>query len=152
MTTGVDAGVIAQKLWKRDVEKALYAAEWAKTSDLISVGGRAVNGMVIATQFVPETLPVEYQRFNRRYHELYGSPPNFAAQYAYETAVILLDAIDRAGTTDLEELKRHIVGQTHEGLVEPIIIDPYGEATRTPAFARVEKGRFIVETLETDTH
>ncbi len=57
VTSGIDAGVLAQQLWKRNVEKALYAAEWAKTSDIISIGGRAVDGMVIATQFLPATPP-----------------------------------------------------------------------------------------------
>lgn len=32
VTTGIDAGVLAQQLWKRNIEKALYGAEWAKTT------------------------------------------------------------------------------------------------------------------------
>lgn len=151
VAAGIDVGVIAQQLWKRNVERALYASEWAKTADIISVGGRAVEGMVFAGQYFPDEPPAEFERFSRHYQSLYGSTPDFAAQYAYETAVILLDAIDRAGTTELPELKRQIVGRTHKGLVEPIRIDAYGEATRTAAFARIENGRFIVEALDVES-
>lgn len=148
IASGIDTVVLAQQLWKRNVEKALYAAEWAKTSDIVSVGGRAVDGMVIASQFFPDEPTQEYERFSRRYQVRYGSSPDFAAQYAYETAMILLDAIERAGTTELQAFKRQIVGRTHQGLVEPITIDSYGEATRTPAFTVIQDGRFIVEKLD----
>lgn len=150
VTTGIDAGAIAQQLWKQSVPKELYAAEWAKTTDITSVGGRAVNEMVLATQFIPDEPTLEYEKFRRGYREMYGSAPSFSAQYAYETANILLEAIDRAGSTELHELKRHIVGQTHEGLVEQIEIDSYGDAMRTAAVAQIRDGQFIIETLTID--
>ena len=70
------------------------------TSSFISLGGRAVEGTVIAAAFHPSDEREEVQRFSAAFRARYGVLPDAPAALGYDAVRLLVRAIVRAGTVD----------------------------------------------------
>lgn len=145
LTSAIDAAYIAQQIRKSDKSIQLFAARWAKTLDIISQGGSAVEGMIFTSMYTPAKRTEKYIKFADEYHEKYNTMPSFVAAYAYETVMVLADAIKKAGTTDIAKVKEAIITTgVFKGLEEDILINKYGDADRKSSLVKIHNGVFEV--------
>ena len=77
----------------------------------------------------------------RYYIEETENDPDFAAEYSYETAQILFEALSRSDA--VAKLKGAIINHTFSGLQEDIAIDQYGDTRRKRSLITVKNGQFI---------
>ena len=61
---------------------------------LIDLGGDAVNGIKLTAYFSENSDSAKSQEFVTAYQEEYGEVPGTYAAYAYDAALIVMDAIE----------------------------------------------------------
>ena len=67
--------------------------------ELISVGGAAAEGTVVATAFHPDEPRPEVRRFTVAFEKRFGVPPDAGSALGYDVVRLLADAMERANST-----------------------------------------------------
>jgi branched-chain amino acid transport system substrate-binding protein len=121
----------------------LSAAEWAATDQLLSMGGRAVDQLVVAQYFDPNSQHPTYQAFTQAFNSRFGRQPGFAEVAAFDAANVILRGL--AEQTSGEPLKQALLRITRfDGLQQPVVFDASGDASRPLFVTQVRDGRFRV--------
>lgn len=141
VTNSVDAAMLSQKLRQIDSKVALAGSDWASSLSLIDLGGRAVEGMIEGQYHNQFDRTARFLRFRDEYFKRFGEDPGFAGTLSYDSASILLDALERQDGT--MPLKAELLRQRHyQGLQGEIVFDTHGDVSR-PAFQTIiRNGRF----------
>lgn len=141
LANSLDAALIAQQVRKLDGKVVLAASEWAATERLTSLGGRAVEGIAIASFLDEDNTEPAFRDFQRAYRERFGNPPSFAALTAFDAAKAALDGLAKraAGQPLRDYLKEH---PQVAGLQGGFSFDAFGEASRQTFVSTIENGRF----------
>ncbi len=139
-----DVAMFSQLLFREEINMAVYSGTWGMTTDVLRMGGEAVEGIVFPAQFDPNSARPAYQEFVREYKALYGQEPDMAAVYSYDTIQLVLKGISLAGSVDPEKVKRAILKQgVYEGLQQEFTIDSNGDVVCPHFTIIVKDGRFV---------
>ncbi|BDV01576.1 ABC transporter substrate-binding protein [Thermodesulfomicrobium sp. WS] len=141
VSNSLHAAAMAQELRKAGVGARLVAAKWAQTTDLIPLGGRAVEGMVLVGNDMRPSA--EMSRFQDSFQQRYSRQPSFAAIWSYDAARILLDAMGRAqGLTGAAIKEAVLAVPVYQGLEREIRFDATGDAIHDYRLVVVRDGRY----------
>lgn len=141
LASALDSAMLAQQVAKLDPDVALFASDWTHTGDLLSYGGRSVEGMVIVNSLDQSSQDPRFLDFKARYQGRFGTPPHFPAVFGYEAARMLLSALERdPSATQL----RAALSDTPlvEGVQGPFRLDAYGDVARGIYLIKIENGAF----------
>ncbi len=127
---------------------------WENPS-IIEVAGKDAEGMVLST-FFDENDPAtaEAKKFVEGYKKELGDKEPIipaVAALGYDAYIVLLDAIERAGSTDGEAIRKALAEtKDFEGVTGIINFTPDGDADKNMAvIKKVVNGKFVfVETVE----
>lgn len=95
LANSLDAALIAQQVRKLDARVPLASSEWAATERLTEIGGKAVEGMSLASFLDEQNAAPAYLEFRRAYRERFGNPPSFSGLTGFDAANTALDALQR---------------------------------------------------------
>jgi len=138
----VDTALLAQQFKKISPRLALATCPWGGTERLLSLGGQAVEGMILQQYFDRDNTAPAYLAFRRIYQERFGEEPGFASVGAYDAVNLVLTALARnAKPTGLKASLLEI-GQ-FPGIQDPITIDRFGDASRTIYSLIIRNGQFV---------
>lgn len=122
-----------------------------ETPEFVDIGGDAVEGAVFSTFFTSEKpITKESETFLAEYRKEYNKEPAAVTALAYDAYLVILDAIERAGTTDPAAL-RDAIAQTqgYEGAAGIISLDENGDAVKNAVIKEVKDGQFVyLDTIE----
>lgn len=124
-----------------------YGGDTWETDEFITVGGTDVEGAVMST-FFDDTAPAtaEAKKFVEEYKKAYPERESIAAVSAlgYDAYLLMIDAINRAGSSDPEKIKDAIATTVgFEGVTGKIDITAEGDADKNTAIIKVVKdGKF----------
>ena len=145
VANAMDAASVAQWLRRAGHDTRMVTAEWAATDQLLELGGRAVEGVVVAQYFDRNSQSVAYQRFKSAFVERFRREPGFPEVAAYDALLVLLHAHQaRANRESLDAAINRI--RRFEGLQQQIEFDDYGDASRELFITEVVNGRYTVVT------
>ncbi len=144
IANAVDSARLAQQVRKLAPEMPLIASEWAGASQLIELGGRAVEGLRLGQNYDHGDTSPRFTAFREAYQLRYGKMPAFGAVLGYDTATVLLEALDKRppGMSVKEALLRF---GPYPGLQQQVAFDANGDAQRAIYFMVVRDGRFVAE-------
>lgn len=143
LASSFDSAMFSQQFYKLETQLPIYLSLWAMNNDLILQGGDAVEGVFIPSLLDTESQNPAYLNFRAAYLSQYNAEPTFAAIYSYEAAMILFTAMKTAKSLEPETVKAAIIEKgTHQGLQDKIIIDEYGDASRTLYHYIIQNGQF----------
>ena len=142
IANAVDTARLSQQARKVAPEIPLIAAEWAGTAQLIELGGRAVEGLMIVQNYNQDDTSERFQAFRSAYAKRFGKEPVFGSVLAHDAATAALDALSRrpGGMSVKEAL---IKLGPYEGLQQRIRFDENGDTTRVAYFMAIRDGRFV---------
>jgi branched-chain amino acid transport system substrate-binding protein len=80
--------------------------------------------------------------FLTKYRAQYGKAPDALAVLAYDATNVLLEAIEKAGTTDTAKVRDTLAGIEFEGVAGVIRFDAEGDPIKTAAINQVTGGQF----------
>lgn len=122
----------------------MIAAEWAATNQLIELGGKAVEGMLVVQNFDQDDTSPRYIAFRDAYVKRFGKAPAFSSVLAHDAASALLEALAQRdeGMTTKEALPKF---GPYQGLQQQISFDANGDSSRIAHFMIVRNGRFAAD-------
>jgi len=145
-----DVGLIVKQAKQLGITAPLFGGDGWESSKLIEIGGVDVEGTYFSTHFSPEEKSPAVEVFVRKFREKYGELPDAMAALGYDSCMVLVEAIKRAGTTDGMKLRDAIAAtKNHEGITGRITLDEKRNAAKSAVILTVKDGKF--KYLETVT-
>jgi branched-chain amino acid transport system substrate-binding protein len=92
-----DAALIAQQLRAQGLTYPIVADAASYSPEFIKLGGTAVEGVYISSQFFPGDMRPEVQSFVKAFKAKYNEEPGLFAAIAYDAMKIVAAAIEKAG-------------------------------------------------------
>jgi len=140
LANSLDAALLCQQVRKLDPEVGLSTSEWAATERLVELGGRAVEGILIAQFFDRDDLSPRYLEFKQAYVERYTREPGFPGVAGYDAVHATLTALAKGSDN---ELKQAILSLTSfEGVQGAIKMDQFGDSVRGTYLTTIYNGKF----------
>ncbi|WP_394792051.1 ABC transporter substrate-binding protein [Rhodoferax sp.] len=138
----IDVARLAQQAEKLAPNLPKSAAERASTELLLELGGRAMEGLLIAQAYNRDDRSDRYRRFHDAYVARFAQEPGFSAVLTYDGATVLWQAMERqeAGESLRDAVLRH---GPYEGLQQSIQFDRYGDTSHKVYFTEVRGGHFV---------
>ena len=143
VASSIDTAGFAQVFRQRVPEGLIAVSGWAINKDLITYGGKAVEGAIIAQSYNPVDSSPGFLRFKARFQEAFGRIPPFGAVHAYETVKYLEAALKERKTGEpLKEALKRI--RELEGVQRKIRFDETGDACRPLFILTIKEGAFTL--------
>jgi branched-chain amino acid transport system substrate-binding protein len=126
------------------------AKEKGITADMVGADGwdsadldhSAVEGGYHSNHYSPADPRPVVQDFLSKYREAYGKDPDALAVLAYDATVVLLTAVEQAGTTDTEKVRDTMAAIECEGVAGKITFNEEGDPIKTAAINKVTADGF----------
>lgn len=145
-----EAGLIALQARQLGINAPLLGGDGWDSPSLVEVGGQAMEGNFFSNHFSTEDKSPIIQDFVLKYRAKYQQEPDAMSALGYDSALILVDAIKRAGTTDSRKLRDAIAAtRDFQAVTGKISLDAERNATKPAVILTIEGGKFkYVQTLE----
>ena len=102
-----EVGSIVKQARELGIEVPLMGADGWDSPTLVDLAGAdALNNSYLITAFSSEDPDGKVKSFSDKFKEKYGKAPNSFNALGYDTVYLLKDAIERAGSTDGEKIKK----------------------------------------------
>jgi branched-chain amino acid transport system substrate-binding protein len=133
----------------------LFGGDGWESDQLVKIGQDAVEGTYFSTHYAPDVATDKSKNFVAAYQKRWknsdGSPklPDAMAALGYDSAMILVDAMKRAGTTDGPKVRDALAAtKDFEGVTGKTTINEKRDATKSAVILQVKGGTFhFVETV-----
>jgi len=121
----------------------IFGADSWEAEALIQLGGKAMEGAYLCSHYSPEDPSPRVQNFVAAYKKRFGSTPDSNASLGYDSVLVLVDAIRRAGTTERNAL-REAIATTRDfmAVTGKITIDSERNASKNAVIIQVKNGKF----------
>jgi branched-chain amino acid transport system substrate-binding protein len=145
-----EAALICKQAQDLGVKLPLFGGDGWEAPQLVEIGGSAVEGTYYSTHYSPENKSpavVEFvEKFKRRWN---NEVPDAMAALGYDAALVLFDAIKRAGTTESAKLRDALAAtQDFAGVTGITSLDAQRNASKSAVVLAVQGGQFkFVETV-----
>jgi branched-chain amino acid transport system substrate-binding protein len=145
-----EAALICVQARELGLTLPIFGGDGWEGDPLIEIGGRAVEGVYFSDHFSPENDAPLTRDFVRKFRARFGGEtPNGEAACGYDSAMVLADAIRRAGTVAGKPVRDALAATVDfPGVTGVTTIDANRNATKTAVIITVRDGKFrFVETV-----
>ena len=144
-----EAGLVARQARQLGITVPLFGGDGWESPKLIEIGGPAVEGTYYSTHYSPEDQSSVVQNFVKKYRERYKEIPDAMAALGYDSAMVLADAMKRAGTTDGLKVRDALAAtKDFSGVTGRTKMDANRDASKPAVFVTIKGGAFkYVETI-----
>ncbi len=144
-----DVGLIIRQARQLGIKVPMFGGDGWESANLAQIAGSGIEGAYFSTHFSPEAARHEVREFVKNFKAKYGFPPDAMAALGYDSALILADAIKRAGSTDRQKLRDAIATTKDFPAVTGIItLDPSRNASKSAVILQIKDGKFTyLETI-----
>ena len=109
-----------------------------------------MEGTYFSTHFSPEQKSPAVENFVKKFQAKYHELPDAMAALGYDSAMVLMEAMKRAGATDGPKVRDAIAAtRDYPGITGNITLDEHRNATKAAVILTVKDGKF--KYLETVT-
>ena len=138
-----DGALFAQQVKKANLDAALCGTGALYSSELIKLGGSAVEGLYLTVSFFPGDPRPEVQEFVKSYEAKYGKlPTQFAAQ-AYDATNLIIEALKK-GATDRKTLRDNLAAiKDFPGVTGKTTFDENRDVNKTLSRLVIKDGKYI---------
>jgi len=138
-----EAGPIAKQAKRIGLNKPLLGGDGWVSQQLWYLGGSALNGSYITSQYAVDNPVPANKEFVARYKAHYeGLEPDALAALGYDALKLLADALERAGTTNGPALREALAEtKSFEGVTGRITMDENRNASRA-VILKLQNGKF----------
>ena len=130
--------LIGKQAQERGVTATMLGGDGWDSADLDT---SAVEGGYHSNHYSPADPRPVVQDFLSRYEAAYGKQPDALAVLAYDATMVLLSAIQEAGTTDTAQVRDAMAGINFEGVAGEITFNEEGDPIKTAAIIQIRDGQ-----------
>ena len=136
-----EAALIAQQARQQGINTPLIGGDTWEVPEFLEIGGMAVEGVVITTMFAEEAANSEKAtEFLTAFREEYKKEPSSVAVLGYDAYLLILDAIERAGSAEPQAIRDALeANEGFEGASGIIKFDENGDAIKGVVIKEVVK-------------
>ena len=139
-----DTAYLIQKLKQTIEDLGVFSVSWSMTKDLISNGGKNVEGTRFVGIYMPEEFTPEYIKFANKFNENYGYELSFIGVLSYDALNVLVEGLRHADKIQPEQVKESIISiGTFKGLYKDFEIDAYGDSNKEYMIYELNQGEFV---------
>lgn len=145
-----EAGLIIRQARQLGIKLPLFGGDGWEAPELIQIAKEAAEGTYYSTHFSPEVQAPEVQKFVAAYKAKFDNEvPDAMAALGYDSALVLVDAIKRAGSTEGPKVRDAIAAtKDFPGATGKTTIDKNRDATKPATVITIKDGKFkYVETI-----
>jgi len=145
-----EAGLIVLQARQLGITVPLFGGDGWEAPELIQTAGNALEGTYYSTHYSPEVQTPIVQDFVKKFRARWnGETPDAMAALGYDSAMVLIDAIKRAGTTDSAKLRDAIAATKDMDCVTgKTTLDASRNPSKSAVILTVKDGKFkYVETI-----
>jgi branched-chain amino acid transport system substrate-binding protein len=142
-----EVGTIARTAKRLGVEVPLMGGDGWDAPDLFKIGGDALEGSYFSNHFAPGVTTPTAQRFMAAFKKKFGQEPTGLGALGYDAALVLFDAMTRAGSTEPAKV-RAALAETKgvEGVTGTISIDADRNPQKSAVVLKITGGAAKFET------
>jgi len=134
----------AQTFRLNDYHPLVFLPAWAMTNELIIQGGHGVESFFGVNYVQLDSQAPDYLEFKTNYRNKYGQDPTFSSIMAYESVMLVASAMRSSSSKDPMIVKQEIItNNQYKGLYGDLVIDEFGDASRTINLFQIMNGQFI---------
>lgn len=139
-----ESALLIKQAREAGINVPILGGDTWEAPEFLEVGGDAVEGIVFSTHFTAQApVTSNSTKFLDAYREKYGKEANAFAALGYDAYLVILDAIERAGSHDPEVIREALAETSNfEGATGIITLDANGDATKSAIINKVEGGEF----------
>ena len=144
-----ESGLIAKQARQLGINAPLLGGDGWDSPSLVKVAGAAMEGNFFSNHFSVEDQSPLIQEFIQRFKAKNHEEPDAMVALGYDSAMILADAIKRAGTTEAAKLREAIAAtKDYAGITGKITLDEKRNANKPAVVLTIKDGKFkYVETV-----
>lgn len=144
-----EAGLIALQARELQIAAPLLGGDGWDSPSLVEVGGKAIEGSFFSNHFSVEDPAPAIQEFLKKYRAKFNAEPDAMAALGYDSAMILADAMKRAGGTESAKLREAIAAtKDFVAVTGKITLNKERNADKSAVMLVVKDGQFrYVETV-----
>lgn len=144
--SGIDAASIIQQYNKNiGPLPKLYGSSWVKQSDILSYGGKTVEGMIVVDSF---SLPVKSEKekkFFYDYNARFGYDPNLSAIYSYESVKMFETGAKLSRSFNFFDVKSALIAKRDFiGVADNYELDVNGDVKREFSLYKIINNQFVL--------
>jgi len=145
-----EEAAILQQAKQLGITAPFLAGDSADVPELLEIAGENAEGFAYTAQFHPDgyTHP-EAVKFIEGFREAYGIEPETFSVTGYDAYMILMDAIERAGSTDPDAIREALEATEFVGARGLTVFDEEGNAILGVPVIQIKDGkktfRYIAE-------
>ncbi len=146
-----EAALISRQARELGLKIPVFGGDGWEAPELLQLGGQAMEGTYYSTHYSAEDQSPAVQNFVKKYGARWNNEvPDAMAALGYDSAMVLIEAIKRAGTTDEPKLRDAIAAtKNFEGITGNTTLDQNRNATKPAVIMTIKDGKFkYVETIK----
>jgi branched-chain amino acid transport system substrate-binding protein len=133
--TSLPKAMIVKQMREMGIKAQYAATELVEDSkEFINNAGQAAVGSLSTGEVPPTDKDPAMLSFAKRFQDKWGVPPEPTVYVHYQNYLLLLDAIQRAGSTDREAIIKALRETNYKGLVYDVSFNADGTAKSPPVF------------------
>lgn len=137
----IDVARLAQQARRQAPELPIGASEWAASEQLIELGGKVVEGLLVVQNYDRDDDSPRYSEFREAYFKRFQKNPGYSSVAAYDAAMVLFEALSRRAGG--ETVKAAVLRNgPYEGLQQRIVFDANGDTQRKVFFTEIRDGSY----------
>ncbi len=144
-----EVGLLVRQARDLGIQIPIIGGDGWDSPKLVEIGGKALNGCYYSNHYSPEDTSQIIQNFVKEFQSKYNEIPDAMAPLGYDAAMILFEAIKKAGSTEGPKI-RDVIAQTTEfpGITGKITINGERNAVKPAVVLKVEDEKIkFVETV-----
>lgn len=137
-----EVGAIARTADRLGLKVPLLGGDGWDSPDLFKIGGDALNGSYFSDHFAPDVATEKARAFVASFTAKYGQAPTGLGALGYEAALVLIDAIARAGKNEPAAIRDAIAAtRDFPGVTGKITIDAQRNAQKSAVVLKIGDGK-----------
>jgi branched-chain amino acid transport system substrate-binding protein len=138
-----EVGLIVLQARQLGISVPLFGGDGWEAPELVQIAGDALTNTFYSTHFSPVKDTPEVQNFVKAFQAKYnGETPDAMAALGYDSALMLADALKRAGTTESAKLRDAIATTDIMGATGRTRLDAHRDAPKAAVIITVANGKF----------
>jgi branched-chain amino acid transport system substrate-binding protein len=139
-----EVGLIALQARQLGITVPLFGGDGWESPSLVPIGGAALEGDYFSTHYSHEDSSPAIQSFVKAYQAKYnGEMPDAMAALGYDSAMMLVDAMKKAGSTDGAKVRDALAAEKDfQGVTGNITMDANRNASKPAVILTITNGTF----------
>ena len=139
-----EVGLIARQARKLGIKAVLLGGDGWDSEKLWEIGGEALNGSYYSNHYSVDDPSPAIQKFVADFKGKYNSTPDAMGALGYDAAMILVDAIKRAGSARPDSIRAALATtKDFKGVTGIISLDADRNAVKSAVVLEVRDGKYV---------